>query len=159
MADSAGRGRPRWRGPVGWIVLGVVGALAIGGVVWAITTSSNMTNATGTHPKNGPGAAGTTTTTAPAPTSSPGASTPTPTANSTPKSVSTVVVPNVVTGTVVSAAELTLQQARLQYNVTIQSVSACTLPSGAYNQNAVLWQNPAAGSVVAVGSQILLGIC
>jgi beta-lactam-binding protein with PASTA domain len=68
-------------------------------------------------------------------------------------------VPNVVTDTVVSAAELILQQARLQYNVTIQSTSACTLPSGAYNQNAVLWQKPAAGSVVAVGSQIMLGIC
>jgi beta-lactam-binding protein with PASTA domain len=65
----------------------------------------------------------------------------------------------VVTDTVVSAAELILQQARLQYTVNTQSVSACTLPSGAYNQNAVLWQNPAAGSVVPVGAQIMLGVC
>ena len=157
MADSAGSGRPRWRGPVGWIVFGAVGALAIGGVVWALTNSSNVTTATGTRPKNGRGAAGGTTTTAPAPTSSPGASSPTTTPN--PTSGSTVVVPNVVTDTVVSAAELRLQGDRLQYNVTIQSVSACTLPSGAYNQNAVLWQKPAAGSVVAVGSQIMLGVC
>ena len=159
MADSAGRGRPRWLGPVGWIVLGAVGALAIVGVVWALTNSSNVTTATGTRPKNGRGSAGGTTTTAQAPTSPPAASGPTNTPTTTPTSGATVVVPNVVTDTVVSAAELILQQARLQYNVNIQSASACTLPSGAYNQNAVLWQSPVAGSVVAVGAEIMLGVC
>jgi beta-lactam-binding protein with PASTA domain len=71
----------------------------------------------------------------------------------------TVRVPDVVTGTVVSAAELTLQGVRLQYRLETQPVSACTLPSGAYNQNAVLWQKPSAGSVVTEGSEIILGVC
>lgn len=68
-------------------------------------------------------------------------------------------VPDVVTGTVVSSAEQILQGARLQYRVEIQPASACTLPSGDYNQNAVLWQTPSGGSVVAVGSQVTLGVC
>ncbi|HEX3564957.1 MAG TPA: PASTA domain-containing protein [Acidimicrobiales bacterium] len=68
-------------------------------------------------------------------------------------------MPDVVTGTVVSSAEQILQGARLQYMLQTQPVSACTLPSGAYNQNAVLWQMPSAGSVAAVGSQVTLGVC
>ncbi|HEY1466946.1 MAG TPA: PASTA domain-containing protein [Acidimicrobiales bacterium] len=85
---------------------------------------------------------------------SPGVGTPTsaPTGN-------TVRVPDVVTGTVVSAAELTLQGVRLQYRLETQPVSACTLSSGAYDQNAVLWQKPSAGSVVMEGSEVTLGVC
>ena len=160
MTDG-GRSRGWWARPAGLVAVGVVIALAIGGTVWAVTSSSGGNNATPTHatqpikPTKPQGSVGTTTTVPPgASSTAPGVVTPT-----TPTTGDTVRVPDVVTGTVVSAAELTLQGVRLQYMLETQPVSACTLPSGAYNQNAVLWQMPAAGSVVPVGSQISLGVC
>ena len=125
---EGGRSRGWWARPAGLVAIGVVIALAIGGTVWAVTSSSGENNATPTQP-------------------------------TTPTTGDTVLVPDVVTGTVVSAAELTLQGVRLQYMLETQPASACTLPSGAYNQNAVLWQMPAAGSVVPVGTQVSLGVC
>lgn len=137
------------------MIVGVVIALAVGGTLWAVTNGSGGNNATPTQPTKPQGSVGTTTTVPPgASSTAPGVITPT-----TPATRDTVRVPDVVTGTVVSAAELTLQGVRLQYMLETQSVSACTLPSGAYNQNAVLWQNPTAGSVVMEGSQVTLGVC
>jgi hypothetical protein len=131
-------------------IVAVVIALAVGGAVWAITSSSNGNQAT---PPTKPQVSASTTTGAP-----PGASSTTSTVV-TPPTADTVRVPDVVTGTVVSSAEQILQGARLQYMLQTQPVSACTLPTGAYNQNAVVWQTPPAGSVVMVGSQIILGVC
>lgn len=133
--------------------MGVVIALVIGGAAWAVTSTSGGNQATPTRPTKPPGAASTTT------DAPPGTSSTTSTAVTGPSTAVTVRVPDVVTGTVVSSAEQILQGVRLQYMVKIQPVSACTLPSGAYNQNAVLWQMPSAGSVVAVGSQVTLGVC
>jgi hypothetical protein len=161
---EGGRSRGWWARPAGLVAIGVVIALAIGGTVWAVTSSSGENNATptppttptqSTQPTRPQGSVGTTTTVPSGPSSTtPGVVTPT-----TPTTGDTVLVPDVVTGTVVSAAELTLQGVRLQYMLETQPASACTLPSGAYNQNAVLWQMPAAGSVVPVGSQVTLGVC
>jgi PASTA domain len=146
------------------VAVGVVIALAVGGTVWAVTSSSGGKNATPTTPTTpttpsqstkAQGSVGTTTTAPPgASSTAPGIVTPT-----TATTGSTVRVPDVVTGTVVSAAELTLQGVRLQYMLQTQPVSTCTLPSGAYNQNAVLWQKPSAGSVVMEGTQVTLGVC
>jgi hypothetical protein len=146
------------------VAIGVVIALAIGGTVWAVTSGSGGNNATPTtptlattptQPTSPQGSVDTTTTVPPgASSTTPGVVTPT-----TPATGATVRVPDVVTGTVVSAAELTLQGVRLQYMLETQPASACTLPSGAYNQNAVLWQMPAAGSVVPLGTQVSLGVC
>jgi hypothetical protein len=152
------------------VAIGVVIALAIGGTVWAVTSDSGGNDATSTtpttpttptlattptQPTSPQGSVDTTTTVPPgASSTTPGVVTPT-----TPATGATVRVPDVVTGTVVSAAELTLQGVRLQYMLETQPASACTLPSGAYNQNAVLWQMPAAGSVVPVGTQVSLGVC
>jgi hypothetical protein len=151
------------------VAIGVVIAVAIGGTVWAVTSGSGGNNATPTTPTTrttptqattptqptGPQGSVDTTTTVPsgAPSTTPGVVTPTPATGAT------VRVPDVVTGTVVSAAELTLQGVRLQYMLETQPASACTLPSGAYDQNAVLWQMPAAGSVVPVGTHVSLGVC
>lgn len=166
MTDGGGS-RGWWARPAGLVAIGVVIALAIGGTVWAVTSSSGGNNATPTQPTQPttpteptqptrPQGSVDTTTTAPpgASSTSPGVVTPT-----TPTTGDTVRVPDVVTGTVVSAAELTLQGVRLQYMLETQPASACTLPSGAYNQNAVLWQMPAAGSVVPLGTQVSLGVC
>jgi hypothetical protein len=137
------------------VTVGVVIALAIGGTVWAVTSSSGGNNATPTQPTKPQVSVATTTTVSPgASSTAPGVGTPTTAATG-----NTVRVPDVVTGTVVSAAELTLQGVRLQYMLETQPVSACTLPSGAYNQNAVLWQKPLAGSVVNEGAQVTLGVC
>ena len=134
-------------------IVGVVIALAVGGTVWAITSSSNGNQATPPPTTTRPQGSATTTTTT---TATPGASSTTsPVVTSPP--TDTVRVPDVVTGTVVSSAEQILQGSRLQYMLKTQPVSACTLPSGAYNQNAVLWQMPSAGSEAAVGSQVTLG--
>jgi beta-lactam-binding protein with PASTA domain len=133
-------------------IVAVVIALAIGGAVWAITSSSNGNQATPPPTTKAHGSASTTT------GASPGATSTTSTVV-TPPTADTVRVPDVVTGTVVSSAEQILQGARLQYMLQTQPVSACTLPTGAYNQNAVVWQTPPAGSVVMVGSQVILGVC
>ncbi|HEX3567375.1 MAG TPA: hypothetical protein VHU17_18575, partial [Acidimicrobiales bacterium] len=99
----------------------VVIALAVGGAVWAITSSSNGNQAS-TPPTTKPhGSVSTTTTT-------PGASSTTSTVATSP-TADTVRVPDVVTGTVVSSAEQILQGARLKYMLQTQPVSACTLPS------------------------------
>jgi hypothetical protein len=169
MTDGGGS-RGWWARPAGLVAIGVVIALAIGGSVWAVTSGSGGNNATPTtpttptqstqstkptQPTRPQGSVGTTTTVPPgASSTTPGVVTPT-----TPTTGDTVRVPDVVTGTVVSAAELTLQGVRLQYMLETQPAGACTLPSGAFNQNAVLWQMPAAGSVVPVGSQVTLGVC
>jgi hypothetical protein len=137
------------------VAVGVVLALAIGGTVWAVTSTSSGNQATPTRPAEPPGSASTTTTAPPgASSTAPGIVTPTTTGTAV-----TVHVPDVVTGTVVSSAEQMLQGVRLQYMLQTQPVSACTLSSGAYNQNAVLWQKPSAGSVVEEGSQVILGVC
>lgn len=151
MADG-GSSRGWWARPAGLATVGVVIALAIGGAVWAITTSSSGNQATPPQPTKPQGSASTT-------AAPPGASSTPSTVITEPSIALTVRVPDVVTGTVVSSAEQILQGARLQYMVNIQPASACTLPSGAYNQNAVLWQMPSAGSVVRVGSQVTLGVC
>ena len=160
MADG-GSSRGWWASPARLVTVGVVIALAIGGAVWAVTSSSGGNQATPPQPTTPPGSATTTTTTTTTATTTapPGASSTTSTVITAPSTAVTVRVPDVVTGTVVSSAEQMLQGARLQYMVKIQPVSACTLPSGTYNQNAVLWQMPSAGSVVAVGSQVTLGVC
>jgi hypothetical protein len=133
-------------------IVAVVIALAIGGAVWAITSSSNGNQATPPPTTKAHGSASTTS------GASPGATSTTSTVV-TPPTADTVRVPDVVTGTVVSSAEQILQGARLQYMLQTQPVSACTLPTGAYNQNAVVWQTPSAGSVAMVGSQVILGVC
>jgi hypothetical protein len=149
-----GSSRRWWARPAGLVTIGVVIALAVGGTVWAVTSGTGN-NATPTQPTKPHGSVATTTTVSPgASSTAPGVATPT-----TATTGNTVRVPDVVTGTVVSAAELTLQGVRLQYMLETQPVSACTLPSGAYNQNAVLWQKPLAGSVVKEGSQVTLGVC
>jgi hypothetical protein len=152
---EGGRGRRWWARPAGLVALGVVVALAIGGTVWALTSRTGGNNATPTQPTKPPGSVDSTTTVPPgASSTAPGVVAPT-----TPTTGDTVSVPDVVTGTVVSSAEQILQGARLQYMVDVQPVSACTLPSRAYNQNSVLWQMSSAGKVVEVGSQVTLGVC
>ncbi|HXA31339.1 MAG TPA: PASTA domain-containing protein [Acidimicrobiales bacterium] len=152
---EGGRSRRWWARPAGLVTIGVVFALAVGGTVWAVTSGTGGNNAAPTQPTMPQGSVDTTTTAPPGVSSTaPGVVTPT-----TPTTGDTVRVPDVVTGTVVSAAELTLQGVRLQFMLETQPVGACTLPSGAYNQNAVLWQTPAAGSVVPVGSEVSLGVC
>jgi beta-lactam-binding protein with PASTA domain len=136
-------------------IVAVVIALAIGGAVWAITSSSNGNQATPPPTTKPQGSASTTTG---APPRAPSTTSTTSTVV-TPSPADTVRVPDVVTGTVVSSAEQMLQGARLQYMLQTQPVSACTLPTGAYNQNAVVWQTPPAGSVAMVGSQVILGVC
>jgi hypothetical protein len=104
MTDG-GRGRGWWARPVGLVAIGVVIALAIGGTVWAVTSSSGWNNATPTQPTKPQGSVNSTTTVPPgASSTAPGVVTPT-----TPTTGDTVSVPDVVTGTVVSSAEQILQ--------------------------------------------------